>query len=225
MSLHTYPDVIQGTDEWHTLRRGMVTASSVGALLTPTLQVADNETSRGLLALLVAERITGYTEPTYQSADMFRGQVDEPLAVDAYAKHYGVAAQTCGFMVNDDHGFPIGYSPDALIGDDGLLEVKSRQQKIHLRTILDGTVPAANMAQIQCALLVSGRDWCDYVSYCGGMPLLPLRVLPDPDWRAAIAAAVETFEERAERMLDAYNEATQGLAQTVRVDYHMEVVI
>ena len=90
-------------------------------------------------------------------------------------------------MVRDDWGFKIGYSPDGLVGKDGLIEIKSRRPKKHLQTIIAGTVPAENMAQIQAGLLVSGRDWCDYISYCGGMRPWIKRVEPDTRWSPSIA--------------------------------------
>jgi len=215
MTLHEHCDLIQGSEEWHTLRRGMVTASVVGRLLTPALELADNETSRGLTATLAAERITGYTDPVYVNDDMWRGVEDEPRAREKYSEHHAEAVE-CGFLVRDDWGFRIGYSPDGLVGDDGLIEVKSRRQKKQLQTILADEVPAENMAQCQGGLLVSGRSWIDYVSYCGGMPLWVKRIEPDPDWHAAIIAAVDAFENAAAVMVGAYRNATKGLAMTER---------
>lgn len=223
MALREMPDLIQGSDPWHDQRRGMVTASVVARLLTATGKVADNEQSRGLTALLVAERITGYTDPTYINDDMLRGCDDEPRAADRYSEHYAPVT-TSGFMVRDDWGFSIGYSPDGLVGDEGLIEVKSRRQKKQLQTILADEVPSENMAQIQCGLLVSGRAWCDYVSYCGGMPMYVKRITPDPFWSEAILAAVEEFEANAIEMTFNYQEATKGLAMTERV-VELEMVI
>ena len=205
------PDLIQGSDEWHDQRRGMVTASAVGQLITAsTLKPASNDYSRGLTALLVAERITGYTEPTYINDDMLRGIEDEPRAIEKYSEHYAPVVTT-GFMVRDYGTHQLGYSPDGLVGADGLVEVKSRRQKKHLQTILSGQVPAENMAQLQCGLLVSGREWLDYISYCGGMPLWVKRVYPDQRWFDAITAAVEQFETTAAEMVAAYRKATTGL--------------
>lgn len=224
MGLRILADLTQGCDAWHDQRRGMVTASVVGRLVTAkTLQSAANDESRGLTATLVAERITGHTEPTYLNDDMLRGIEDEPRALEKYAEHYGRPVDTVGFMVRDDWGFELGYSPDGLVGNDGLIEVKSRRQKKQLQTILADQVPAENMAQLQCGLLVSGRTWCDYVSYCGGMPMYVKRVEPDERWQAAIVAAVEKFETTAAEMVAAYSKATEGLAQTERVE--LEVVI
>ena len=217
MTLHELPDLIQGTDEWHDQRRGIITASVVGKLITATtIRPASNPESRALTTQLAAERITGWTDPTYMNDDMLRGVEDEPRARDLYGEHYAPVTET-GFMVRDDWGFRIGYSPDGLVGDDGLLEVKSRRPKKHLSTILADAVPAENMAQLQCGLLVSGRDWIDYVSYCGGMPMWVKRVEPDEKWFGAIVAAVEAFEAEVARMTADYYNAVAGLPTTERV--------
>lgn len=218
------PDLIQGTDEWHDQRRGIVTASVVGRLLTSTRKVASNDTSRTLLAQLVAERITGWTDPVFVSDDMLRGHDDEPRAIQAYVDLTGVEVATTGFMVRNDWGFDIGYSPDGLVGEHGLVEVKSRRAKKQLQTIVDDEVPAENMAQLQCGLLVSGREWIDYVSYCGGMPLFMARVFPDPEWFEAIVVAVTSFELAASLMTEQYEAAVEGLPVTERV-VEMEMIL
>ena len=109
----------------------------------------------------VPARITGYVEPVIPTRDMERGTLDEPYARDAYAKFTGVEVEEVGFMVRDFDGYKLGYSPDGLVGDDGLIEIKSRQPKVHLAHILADRVPAENMAQLQTGLLVSGRDCFD----------------------------------------------------------------
>jgi hypothetical protein len=268
MTLRVFNDVEQRTEAWHDLRRGIVTASAVGQLLTvgapdpltlpcrtcgalvietcisltrktPTLiktlhperladaaaqpaviATADNDTSANLTRLLTAERITGHTDPTFISDDMWRGIDDEPHAVDVYSEHHAPVAAS-GFMVRDDWGFSIGYSPDGLVGNDGLVEVKSRRQKIHLQHVLADEVPAAVMPQLQCALLVSGREWCDYISYSGGMALWTKRVTPDEQWFRAIVGAVAAFEKAAEEMADLYLKAVDGLPMTERIETEM----
>ena len=225
MSLHEFPDVIQGSDSWHDQRRGIVTASVVGQFVTAkTLKPANNETTRALTAQLVAERITGYTDPTYIGDDMLRGIEDEPRARDKYAEHYQRTVTEIGFMVRDEDGWALGFSPDGLVGDDGLIEVKSRRAKKHLATILADAVPAENLAQCQAGLLVSGRKWLDYVSYSGGMPLYVKRVLPDQQWFDAIAAAVTAFEKTAAEMIERYRDAVVGLPMTERV-VELEMVL
>ena len=224
MTLTTYPEIEQRSEEWYKQRCGIVTASVVGTLITPkTLKVAANDTSRNLTAQLVAERITGYVEPSFTSSDMERGNLDEPYARDAYAEKYSTPVQQVGFMVREENGYKLGYSPDGLVGDDGLIEIKSRQQKIQLATFLRDEVPIANMAQIQCGLLVSGRKWCDYVSYCGGMPLFVKRVQPDENWRMAIVAALMSFEADAAEMTAKYLAAVEGLPTTERIEHFAEM--
>jgi hypothetical protein len=224
MTLIELPDLIQGTDEWHDQRRGMVTASVVGKLITPsTVKPASNDYSRALTAQLVAEHITGWTDPVYVSDDMLRGHEDEPRAIEKYAEHYAPVTLS-GFMVRDDWGFRVGYSPDGLVGDDGLVEVKAPRAKKHLTTILSGEVPPEHMAQLQCGLLVSGRKWIDFISWCGGMPMWVKRVEPDERWFDAIVEAVKRFEGTAAEMVADYQKATKGLPQTERL-IDLEMVI
>lgn len=183
-----------------------------------------SDTARGLALTLTAERITGHVELIHENSAMLRGTLDEPFARDKYAEHNAPVDQI-GFMVRDDYGFRLGYSPDGLVGDDGLIEIKSRAQKKHLATILADAVPAENMAQCQAGLLVSGRQWIDYVSYCSGMPLWTKRVHPDPRWFTAIIEAVAAFEESADDMHARYLESTDGLPATERLDHFAELEI
>ncbi len=224
-TLEVMPDVEQRSDEWYDQRRGMVTASAVGQLLTPkTLKLADNDNARGLVALLAAERITGRTEDTYQSLDMLRGVEEEPFAIDAYSAHNRVAVEACGFMVrNWGNGFRLGYSPDGLVLDTGLIEVKSRRSKVHVQHVIAGKIPPEHMAQCQAGLLVSGRKWIDYVSFSGGLHLWTARAAPDPRWFAAIASAVESFERSVADTVAAYFHAVEGLPLTERVDLDMVI--
>lgn len=216
MTLHVFDQIEQGTDAWHDQRRGLVTASAVGKLLTPTLRVADNDTSRALTATLVAERITGWTEESHMTPDMWRGVECEPIARHIYSGYYQQAVEV-GFMRLDGDGWQLGYSPDGLVGDDGLLEIKSPRAKTHLNTILTDTVPTFYMPQLQSGLLVSGRRWIDYCSFVGGMPLFVKRVYPDTAWHEAITAACRTFETTAAEMVAAYDKATVNMPATERV--------
>jgi hypothetical protein len=218
MTLHTYPDLEQGSEEWLEARRGIVNASVVGQLITPaTLKPANNPISRSIVAKLAAERISGFVDDQYVSADMERGHFDEPFAVDAYEKHKGVEVERVGFMVNDSHGFRLGYSPDGLVSDDGLIECKSRKPHKHLQHIIADCVPPENVAQCQAALFVTGRAYLDYVSYSGGLHLWIKRVYPDPDWFDAIVAAVQAFERTAGVMQATYEARTLGLPLTERI--------
>jgi hypothetical protein len=95
VTLTELPDLLQGSEEWLDQRRGMVTASVVGQLVTAsTLKVAKNDYSRALTAQLVAERITGWTDPQYVSDDMLRGHEDEPRARDLYSEHFAPVVES-----------------------------------------------------------------------------------------------------------------------------------
>lgn len=199
MSLVVHPDIVQGSDEWLQARCGLLTASEMHLIVTPTLKTASNEKELAHLYELLAQRITGYVEPRYVSDDMLRGQEDEIEALEVYAKTYA-PIERVGFMTNDKWGFRIGYSPDALVGDDGLVECKSRAQKHQLRTLVEyvagSTIDPGFMIQVQTGLLVSEREWCDLVSYCGGLPMATVRVHGDERIQAAIVQAATTFEEK-----------------------------
>lgn len=192
--------------------------------LPPAYSVANGDTARAIVSTLVAERITGHVEQIFPSRDMERGTLSEPFARDKYAEHYA-PVEELGFMVRDFGGYRIGFSPDGLVGDDGLIEVKSPRQKKHLATILAGEVPPEHMAQCQTGLLVSGRKWIDFISYNGGMPLWHKRVFPDPQWFAVIKEAAEQVESVAEVMITNYRNRVMGLPETERIDLFPEMEI
>lgn len=224
MTLHIFNELEQGTPEWVEARRGILTASAIGKLITPTLKVADNDTSRGLTETLVAERLTGRVDFIFPNTDMQRGSLDEPYARDLYSKHYAPVTEI-GFAVREINGHKLGASPDGLLGTDGGLEIKSRRPKAHLRTILADAVPLENLAQIHTCMIVLQREWWDYVSYAGGWPLYVKRVYGDPRWSAVILDALNTFEDNAARMIDAYRTATGGAPIAPYVDHFAEIEI
>lgn len=194
-----HQEMVQGSDEWLAVRCGLLSSSEMKLIITPTLKAASNDKERGHLYELLGQRITQYVEPRYVSDDMLRGQQDEIDAVIAYEKHYA-PVERIGFMTNDKWGFTIGYSPDGLIGEDGQIECKSRNQKYQIRTLVDyvsdNAIDPDFMIQVQTALLVSERQWCDLVSYSSGLHMATVRVLPNPDMQKAIIAAATAFEER-----------------------------
>lgn len=268
----TILDVEQRSPEWHAARRGIVTASVVGKLVTigppdawtvdcpackaqaggpclsmaakkeptpiktlhdarvaatvdlpPVYSVADNDTSRAITATLAAERVAGFTEDTPLSRDMYRGVWSEPFARDLYSGHYEQAVEV-GFMVREGDGWRLGYSPDGLVSDDGLIEIKAPRSKTQLLTAITDEVPSHYMAQCQAGLLVSGRKWLDFVSYVGGMHIYVKRVLPDPQWFAVIEAACRKFETDAAALVDTYSKRVDGLPVAPRIDFDLEVI-
>lgn len=193
----------QGSEEWLQARCGVLTASEMKLIVTPTLKPASNDKERAHLYELVAQRITGFVEPRYISDDMLRGREDEVTARALYSQHYAPAREV-GFITNDEWGFTLGYSPDGLVDDDGLIEGKSRRQKFQIETIVNGVVPVDFTIQCQTGLLVSKRKWLDFISYSGGLPMVTLRMWPDPEMQAAIIAAARAFETKAAQMVADY---------------------
>jgi hypothetical protein len=201
-----HPEIEQGSDEWLSMRCGLLTASEMKRIITPAqLKAANNDESRSHINDIAAQRITRYVEPSYISDDMLRGMNDELEARMLYDKHFE-PVERVGFITNDKWGFTIGYSPDGLVGDDGLIECKSRRQKFQVETIIAQKIPTEHYIQCQTGLLVSERKWLDYISYCGGMPMMPMRVFPDEAAQAAIEDAAAAFEAKVADVIKQYDE-------------------
>ena len=203
-----YHDKIQqGSMEWYQARLGLMTASEMKLVLTPKLKLANNDKTKAHIYELAGKRVSGFVEPIFESFDMLRGCEDEIEARMLYSQHYA-PVEECGFITNDKWGFTIGYSPDGLVGDDGLIEIKSRKQKYQMQTIVEcasaETAPEEYMLQIQTGLLVSGRKWLDFVSYCAGLPMSTTRIYPNTEYQEAIIMAARDFEERIGNAMTIY---------------------
>lgn len=213
-----FPDLIQGTEEWKSARCGLLTASEMHLILTPTLKVASNDKERAHLYELLAQRVTSYVEPHYISDDMLRGQEDEITARALYAEKYAPVREM-GFITNDEWGFTLGFSPDALVDDDGFIEAKSRRQKYQIETIVGcsekDVMPAEYVLQVQTGLLVSGRRWADFISFSAGLPMLTIRVFPDPVVQTAIIEAASAFEKRLAVKMQDYVEALDSIGRLI----------
>lgn len=200
-----------------TMHSGRVAlAAEMAPSAPPVLTVADNDTSRGTLTTLAAERITGRVEDMPMTSDMWRGVEHEPFARDAYVEHHA-PVEEMGFMVRDFDGYSIGCSPDGLVGEDGGIEIKCPRAKAHINTVLADEVPDIYMGQLQTFLVVSGRAWVDYVSFVAGMELYVKRVTPDARWQAAINAAAQRAEKALADITTRYQAAAKGLPMTERI--------
>ena len=220
-------NVTQGTDEWMALRTGIITASSMNLILTPTLKTADNDKTRAHVWELAAQRINNYTEPSYVGDHMLRGHADEILARDLYSEHYEPVEQV-GFITREIHGVTVGFSPDGVcVLSNGGIECKSRLQKFQTEVIVTNDVPKEHMIQLQVGLFVTGWDWIDYVSYCGGMPMWTIRVTPDATYQAAIETAVVAFDVKVNEVVAAYHARLAGVKviETERAIHDVDGVI
>jgi len=227
-SVRYYDNLQQGSDEWLTARLGILTASEMKLILTPTLKQASNDKERAHLYDLMAQRINKFIEPQFMSYDMERGHVDEVDACILYSEKRAQVTQ-CGFITNDKWGFTLGYSPDGLVGENGLVECKSRRPKLQIQTIIEHvikdecrSIPTEYVMQHQAGMLVSERQWIDFISYSGGLPMAIIRMHPDAKIQNAIVEVAGAFEERLRDAMALYQDAlssTDNLFQTERKEY------
>ncbi len=188
-------EIIQGSDEWKQLRLGKVTASRVADVVAKTK--SGYSTSRAnYAAQLIAERLTGTPAESYTNAAMQHGTETEPDARAAYEFYQGVTVQEIAFVPHPQID-QAGCSPDGLIGDDGLVEIKCPNTATHLDTLLGQAVPGKYDTQIQFQLACTGRSYCDFVSYDPRMPenmrLFIKRVMRDDKRIAELESEVAAF--------------------------------
>ena len=146
----------QGSFEWHELRSGRFTA-------TDAVELHTNKKGLETLALEKATyRITRVPPEFFETPAMARGKELEPQARAAYKQVTGQEVQEVGFCVKDDY---VGCSPDGLVGDSGLIEIKCKTGPHHLFAVINNWVDPKHFAQMQFQMLVTGRKWCDYVLY------------------------------------------------------------
>lgn len=173
----------QRTDEWFQARLGKVTASKVADVMAKTK--SGYAASRdNYMAQLVVERMTNKQLEAFTNAAMEWGIHQEPFARAAYEIKTGVVVEEVGFI--DHPRLPnAGASPDGLVGDEGMVEIKCPNTATHIETLLSKEVPWKYYAQMQWQMACTGRLWCDYVSYDPRMPentqLFIQRVYRDAD--------------------------------------------
>ena len=182
-------DCIQGSEEWFAARLGMVTASNFGKVL-------NKKTGRGLYMYKVAaERAWRIREKdAFCNKNMEHGNLAEAEARDHYAKAFGPVQQV-GFVKRDDY---VGGSPDGLVGEEGLIEIKCPIPSTHAETIDTRKMDTKYIPQVQGLLWVTGRQWCDFVSFIPdalSRPIFTIRIERDEKKIIEIAASVRIFVE------------------------------
>lgn len=158
----------QRSDEWFAARIGKVTASRVADVLAKT-QSGYAASRANYMAQLVCERLTGQREEFFISGAMQHGTDTEPLARAAYESLKDVLVDEVGFVPHPSIEMA-GASPDGLVGDDGLLEIKCPNTATHIDTLLTQTVPSKYNTQMQFQMACTGRSWCDFVSFDNRLP-------------------------------------------------------
>lgn len=199
MIVHT---VQQGSDSWLALRAGVVTASEIKGVITPKELKASSASA--YFNRIVTERIIG--EPCLSESEtkfMSRGKELEPEAIEAYETEYGYErgpVSRVGFVTTDDGR--VGASPDAIVGEDGGLEIKCPMIETHVGYALDpDSLRADYRGQVQVGLYVTGRKWWDLVSF-NPHPSMPTLVVvhcePEPEYQKALAEIVPAFLARVD---------------------------
>lgn len=155
-------DVEQGTDEWLQMRLGKLTASKFADVLSKGRGSAPSKTRESYMHQLAAEILTGEPQDSFSNKAMEWGNECEPAARAAYELKHDIDVEQCAFIELDKW---VGVSPDGLVGDNGLLEIKCPNTTTQIKRFLSGDFPKEHMAQVQGQLWVSGREWCDFVSY------------------------------------------------------------
>lgn len=191
MSAIYLTDIEQGTPEWQACRIGIPTASRFDCIVTPARAELSKQ-SDGYLRELLAEWLSGRVAESYTSGWMQRGNETEPEAREYYAFVRDLDVARVGFVYGNESRM-FGCSPDGLVGDDGMIEIKSPAPKTQIGYLLDRQLPLDYKAQVQGSLMVTGRTWCDFLSYCPGLPPLLLRIERDDKYIEKLREGIDSF--------------------------------
>lgn len=188
----------QGGEEWFRTRAGIPTASMFKVILMNGRNGEKSVTRRKYMLTLAGERITGEPAETYSNAHMERGKVMEAEARSYYEFMAGLGCTQVGFIRNGDKGC----SPDSLIGDVGLLEIKTALPSILIDMILKDEFPPEHKAQTQGQLWVTEREFVDLIVYWPNLPPLIKRAYRDGAYISDLAAAVDQFNDELSAVVE-----------------------
>ena len=161
-------EVTQGSQEWHAYRCGRVTASRIADLMAKT-KTCWGASRANYAAQLIVERLTGTVAESYTNAAMQWGVDVEPQARIVYEMMHDVAVKQVGIVQHPTIEMSCA-SPDGLVGDEGLVEIKCPTSATHIETLLNETTPGKYVLQMQWQMACTDRAWCDFVSFDPRMP-------------------------------------------------------
>lgn len=198
----------QGTEEWYAQRLGLVTSSCFQEVLSVGPKGGESIGRAKLKRRLALERISGTREEGFSNRSTRQGHEQEPFARIAYIARTGRNVIESGFIKHKS--MLAGASPDGLIGNDGLFEAKRQLREIHIETLLSGEVPSEYVAQVQGQLWVTGRQWCDFVSYNetldDPLDLVVIRSSRDEEYIQKLEIAVAQFLIEVNEMVNLIQE-------------------
>jgi putative phage-type endonuclease len=195
----------QRSEDWYAARLGKATASRFKDAIAALKSGAPAQAQRDYLTELVVERLTQQPIQRFQNAAMTWGAEQEPAARAAYERVTGRIVEETGFVAHDT--LMAGCSPDGLVDWDGLIEIKCPWNTAnHIETLLNG-MPAEHIPQVQGQMWITGREWCDFVSYDPRMPaelqLHVQRIQRDPSFIADLEAKVTFFLQQVGTQVEA----------------------
>jgi putative phage-type endonuclease len=196
----------QRSEEWFQARLGKVTASRVADVLAK-IKSGESASRRNYKIQLVSERLTGERQESYINQAMQDGIDREVFARDRYIQQFGEVEEV-GFIKHPT--LEAGASPDGMVGDDGILEIKCPMGSTHTETLMTQDVPSRYVPQIQFQLLVTGRKWCDFVSYNPMFPehlqVFVKRVEADPVYQKELESEVKQFLSEVDNVINKLKE-------------------
>jgi len=192
-----FHDVAQYSQEHDRLRLGIPTSSNFHKIITP--QGKPSKQWREYACVLIAERLLHQKLEFYNSPAMERGLIVEAEAADWYEFDQDVSVQRVGFITDDEH--TIGCSPDRLVGDKGLLEIKAPLPHTQVEYWLSGEVSERFRPQLQGQLYICQRCWVDILCWHDVLPKLVARVEPDDQFIAALDRELQIFNYFIERVM------------------------
>ena len=188
----------QGTDEWIRARMGIPTSSEFATIAAVLKSGKYSATRRTYLCQLAGEILTGEPDENFWSPYTQRGHDLEPEARDLYAFVTGVEPESVGFIKNNG----AGCSPDSLVGDAGMLEIKTKKAGFLVDIIDKDGFPPEHKAQCQGALWVAEREWIDIAVYSPKLPLFIKRATRDEEFIDAMADEVARFNEELAQLVE-----------------------
>lgn len=194
----------QGSDAWFAQRVGLVTASRLNDVMATLKSGGEAATRKNYRAQIIAERLTGTKADSFTNAAMQWGVDNEPIARANYEVLHGVDVDQVGFILHPEIKMT-GASPDGLIGDDGLIEIKCPNTATHIDYILGGVPPTDYRNQMLWQMECTGRKWCEFVSYDPRMPedmqLFVVRYMRDEERIKELRAGVMKFLDEVNEVL------------------------
>ena len=219
MTVEIFADIQQGSPEWFAARLGLATMSNAATILAKGKDGGSSLTRKKYLNELAAERITGEPGESYTNPYLERGKTQEAEARCLYAFAADIEPELVGFIRNG----PKGCSPDALLGTDGMLEVKTQLGHLQVELLLADRFPPQHLAQCQGNLWVSEREWIDLAVYSPSLPLYVSRQYRLEDYIVTLAREVARFNEELEAIVERIRRYGMPLTTQLEKSLAMEI--